>query len=213
MHEYDARAKSTCRIIGLIKVGEKKLFLYDPAGKMHEVSPTCVLDFYVHESCQRCGYGKELFDHMLEAEGVQPSELAIDKPSPKFTAFLGKHFNLRDSIPQTNNYLVFREFFNRSRTGSAGGAQGAAVRRASGTPLGSGTYVRMAPTAGVRASRGSLGSAGAERRSPVRSLAPADRQPLNPGSRSQFRHSAPSPVSRHHHPKGFTPRISSISFG
>ena len=31
-----------------------------------EVSPLCVLDFYVHESKQRCGYGKALFEAMLK---------------------------------------------------------------------------------------------------------------------------------------------------
>ena len=31
----------------------------------HEVSPLCVLDFYVHESRQRCGHGKLLFEAML----------------------------------------------------------------------------------------------------------------------------------------------------
>ena len=35
----------------------------------HEVSPLCVLDFYVHESKQRCGYGKALFEAMLKVSG------------------------------------------------------------------------------------------------------------------------------------------------
>ena len=47
-----------CRVIGFIKVGEKTLFLYNRSGQMKEETPTCVLDFYVHESCQRCGHGK-----------------------------------------------------------------------------------------------------------------------------------------------------------
>lgn len=41
------------KVLGFIKTGEKKLFLHDHKGKMREVTPTCVLDFYVHESCQR----------------------------------------------------------------------------------------------------------------------------------------------------------------
>ena len=39
-------------VLGFIKTGEKKLFLHDNFGKMREVTPTCVLDFYVHESCK-----------------------------------------------------------------------------------------------------------------------------------------------------------------
>lgn len=32
------------------------------AGELREIQPICVLDFYVHESCQRQGIGKELFN-------------------------------------------------------------------------------------------------------------------------------------------------------
>ena len=38
----------------------------DDKDKTHELSPLCVLDFYVHESCQRTGRGKALFEHMLQ---------------------------------------------------------------------------------------------------------------------------------------------------
>lgn len=37
-------------VIGFIKVGEKNLFHRDLMGKTREIRPTCVLDFYVHES-------------------------------------------------------------------------------------------------------------------------------------------------------------------
>lgn len=30
-------------------------------GSIKELTPTCVLDFYVHESCQRNGIGKVAF--------------------------------------------------------------------------------------------------------------------------------------------------------
>ena len=33
---------------------------------IHEVEPLCVLDFYVHESRQRSGCGKKLFEEMLK---------------------------------------------------------------------------------------------------------------------------------------------------
>jgi len=42
-------------INGILKIGKKKLFHRDSkSGKMHEIEPLCVLDFYVHESMQRC---------------------------------------------------------------------------------------------------------------------------------------------------------------
>lgn len=38
------------RVIGLLKVGVKKLFIRNEIGAFREISPLCVLDFYVHES-------------------------------------------------------------------------------------------------------------------------------------------------------------------
>jgi len=32
----------------------------------YEVNPLCVLDFYIHESRQRTGCGKKMFEHMLK---------------------------------------------------------------------------------------------------------------------------------------------------
>lgn len=42
------------------------VFTQDPRGVQHEVEPLCVLDFYVHESRQRSGCGKKLFEAMMQ---------------------------------------------------------------------------------------------------------------------------------------------------
>ncbi|ESO06716.1 hypothetical protein HELRODRAFT_188468 [Helobdella robusta] len=106
------------RVIGYIKVGTKKLFLFDTAHNQHELEPICVLDFYVHESMQRKGCGKELFDFMIQAsvrdlsENIRPCDLAINRPSEKFLAFLGKHYSLSRIIPQMNKFVIFDNFFD-----------------------------------------------------------------------------------------------------
>ncbi|XP_064407761.1 alpha-tubulin N-acetyltransferase 1 isoform X2 [Latimeria chalumnae] len=102
-------------MIGFLKVGSKKLFVLDRNGAHHELEPLCVLDFYVHESLQRHGYGKELFDHMIQHERVDPVKLAFDRPSDKLLSFLRKHYGLKNNIPQVNNFVVFEGFF-RDRT-------------------------------------------------------------------------------------------------
>ena len=56
------------RVEGMLKVGHKNLFYRDGQGRCHEIAPLCVLDFYVHESVQRKGVGKALFEKMLESE-------------------------------------------------------------------------------------------------------------------------------------------------
>lgn len=38
------------KVIGLLKVGVKHLFIRNDYGSIKEISPLCVLDFYVHES-------------------------------------------------------------------------------------------------------------------------------------------------------------------
>lgn len=99
------------KVLGILKVGYKKLFLRDKFFNYHEVTPLCVLDFYVHESTQRQGIGKKLFDYMLKFEKKTPQELAYDRPSPKLIGFLKKHFGLVNYVKQNNNFVVFDEFF------------------------------------------------------------------------------------------------------
>jgi len=90
---------ATNRVIGLIKVGVRKLFVHRETGAMKEISPLCVLDFYVHESIQRGGYGKIIFEYMLKREGVRPEKFAYDRPSGKLIGFLGKHYDLKNFVP------------------------------------------------------------------------------------------------------------------
>ncbi|KAA3670828.1 alpha-tubulin N-acetyltransferase 1, partial [Paragonimus westermani] len=53
------------QVLGILKTGEKRLFMHDNQGVCTELEPLCILDFYIHDSMQRRGYGKKLFDHML----------------------------------------------------------------------------------------------------------------------------------------------------
>ncbi|XP_057210230.1 alpha-tubulin N-acetyltransferase 1 isoform X3 [Triplophysa rosa] len=104
-------------IVGFLKVGCKKLFLLDQQGAHVETEPLCVLDFYIIETLQRHGYGLELFDFMLKHKRVEPGQMAYDRPSPKFLSFLDKHYDLKNSVPQVNNFVVFSGFF-KSRSGT-----------------------------------------------------------------------------------------------
>ncbi|XP_063853176.1 alpha-tubulin N-acetyltransferase-like isoform X3 [Scylla paramamosain] len=102
-------------VVGMLKVGRKKLFLLDPNQRTKEAAPLCVLDFYIHESRQRRGYGRRLFDYMLRDQNVTPEYMAVDKPSDKFLGFLHKHYNLYKQVPQINNFVVFEPFFMAER--------------------------------------------------------------------------------------------------
>lgn len=108
------RAKGNM-VIGFLKIGHKKLFIRDLYGNIHEINPICLLDFYVHESQQRSGHGKALFELMLKKEQISPSKMGYDKPSPKLVAFLKKHYNLVDYVPQNNNFIVFDDYFNEKQ--------------------------------------------------------------------------------------------------
>ncbi|XP_066934959.1 alpha-tubulin N-acetyltransferase-like [Clytia hemisphaerica] len=104
--------KSLGQVVGMIRTGEKRLFLSDAYGQQHECQPLCVLDFYVHETKQRSGYGLKLFQHMIKNENIPAEQLAIDRPSAKFINFLRKHFNLNNPLQQVNKFVIFQPFFN-----------------------------------------------------------------------------------------------------
>lgn len=105
-------------VVGILKVGRKSLYVFDQNGETVNVTAPCVLDFYVHESRQRGGLGRELFEHMLNEEKIQPAEMAIDRPSEKLLGFLQKHYGLYNKIPQMNNFVVYEGFFSSKHNGS-----------------------------------------------------------------------------------------------
>jgi hypothetical protein len=98
--------------IGFIKVGYKHLFIYDEIGTPMEINPLCVLDFYTYETCQRKGYGKIMFSEMLEKEKIEARKMGYDRPSHKFINFLNKYYGLKNYVPQNNNYVVFKDYFD-----------------------------------------------------------------------------------------------------
>lgn len=53
-------------VVGILKMGWKKLYLYNKEGSRSEAMVYCLLDFYIHESKQRKGYGKRLIECMLQ---------------------------------------------------------------------------------------------------------------------------------------------------
>ncbi len=128
---------------GIIKVGRKKLFLRDKLARIKEVNAMCVLDFYVHESCQRRGLGRRLFDFMVASEQLPPQKFAIDRPSHKFLSFLRKHFGLSKYTPQANKFVVFDQYFSKAspvpRRRSALGRTGSSKKGAGVGSAGSST--------------------------------------------------------------------------
>ena len=119
------RAEQRMEVLGILKAGPKNLFIRDDAGRFHEICPPCVLDFYVHESCQRQGVGRALFEAYLSDQRTTAAGSGYDRPSPKFLAFLRKHYHLASYVPQANNFVVFREYFeHRGAAAMGAGASG-----------------------------------------------------------------------------------------
>lgn len=69
-------------MVGMLKIGRKKLFLLNQDQRTKECAPLCVLDFYIHESRQRRGYGRRLFDYMLRV-----CDFPLGLVSVKFNSF------------------------------------------------------------------------------------------------------------------------------
>ena len=104
------------RVYGYLKVGPKKLFLRDRLFNYHERRTLSVLDFYVYDSMQRKGIGKQLFDYMLNYEKIDPNELAYDRPTLRFLSFLKKNYGLDNYLTQENSFIVFDGFFEPEST-------------------------------------------------------------------------------------------------
>jgi hypothetical protein len=126
-------------VVGFLRMGIKHLYAMGLTGGHFQISPLCVLDFYVNESCQRNGFGKEIFEFMLsnEPDLAGPHKLAYDRPSSKLRGFLQKHYRLHKIIPQANNFLIFQEFgLSRPQTPAEGRrAYGTMTRRNAGQRL------------------------------------------------------------------------------
>jgi alpha-tubulin N-acetyltransferase 1 len=126
-HNLYLLLSSTSTLIGYIKTGNKSLWMLDyrtPKKGLEKCdSVLSVLDFYVDENLQRGGYGRQVFELMLDdirssnalsSSGDVPVErlLAYDKPSEKMVPFLAKHYGLKDGELQSNNYVVYNEFWD-----------------------------------------------------------------------------------------------------
>ncbi|KAL6749678.1 touch receptor neuron protein Mec-17-domain-containing protein [Haematococcus lacustris] len=111
LYLHAVRHAGRTRVSGGLKVGTKKLFVRTADSNLQEIQPQCVLDFYVHESCQRQGIGKQLFQAFLSQEQQDPGAVAYDRPSPKLLAFLQRHFGLTEYVPQNNNFVVFQRYW------------------------------------------------------------------------------------------------------
>ncbi|KAF8820040.1 putative alpha-tubulin N-acetyltransferase [Cardiosporidium cionae] len=94
------------RATGLLRVGIKNLWMSENKGLV-KADKLCVLDFYIVEEFRRQGYGKILFNCMLEIEGIEAKALGYDRPSSNFLVFLKKHYNLTSPKCQFNNFVIF----------------------------------------------------------------------------------------------------------
>lgn len=52
------------------------------------------------------------FGTVGQREGVAPTEIAYDRPSPKLKPFLRRHFGLSNCLDQPNRFMVFKEYFS-----------------------------------------------------------------------------------------------------
>ena len=103
------------KVLGYVKVGPKRLFLRDRICNYHERKTLCVLDFYIYDTEQRSGLGREIFDYMLNYKNIEPGELAYDRPTLRFLSFLKRNYGLENFITQENNFTIFDEFFESDR--------------------------------------------------------------------------------------------------
>ena len=94
-------------VFGFIRVGYKDIYINTLNDVLENINLLCVFDFFVHFTCQRMGYGRELFDKVLELFKVEPSMMAYDKPSQAMNNFMYKHYSLKNPIEQSNHMFIY----------------------------------------------------------------------------------------------------------
>jgi alpha-tubulin N-acetyltransferase 1 len=102
------------RAVGFVKIGPRNLFLWDRIGVQHEMKILCLLDFFTLPECQRKGFGKKMIDRVLADHHVEMHKLPIDRPSSLCLSFMKKQFGLSQYMPQSNNFVVFDEFWDQA---------------------------------------------------------------------------------------------------
>ena len=65
-----------------------------------------------------------MFEKMLSSEGVRPEKLGYDRPSSKLLGFLAKHYSLKRYVPQSNNFVVFSQYWESAHSGAKTSANG-----------------------------------------------------------------------------------------
>jgi alpha-tubulin N-acetyltransferase 1 len=103
------------KVMGFVKVGVRNLFLWDRKGVQHEKKVLCLLDFFTYPICQRQGHGRRMINAMLEDQGLTMRQIPIDRPSALCLAFMKKHFGLAEFLSQSNNFVVFEEFWDEDQ--------------------------------------------------------------------------------------------------
>lgn len=65
-------------------------------------------------TCACCAHPSFLpsFGTIQQREGVAPTDIAYDRPSPKLKPFLRRHFGLSNCLDQPNRFMVFKEYFS-----------------------------------------------------------------------------------------------------
>ena len=100
------------KVLGFIKVGNKRLYLHDKNFNYFECNPLIVYDFFVYEDIRNKGIGIEIFNEMLKFEKKKVEEIAYENPSKDLIGFIFKYFGLKNYINQNNDFMVYEEFFN-----------------------------------------------------------------------------------------------------
>jgi hypothetical protein len=82
------------KVIGFSKIQRaKKLFHTDEFGIMDEKKVTAVIDFYIHQSYAKQGYGKALLEHILDTEFHPNGQVGFFKTTKTFVSFMNRAFN------------------------------------------------------------------------------------------------------------------------
>ncbi|CAI2364942.1 unnamed protein product [Moneuplotes crassus] len=97
------------KCVGYISTVDFKIVMHILDDRRIYIDTTAILDFYIHEDCQRKGHGKQLMDYLLLVKGIEPRKVSLYKPSKAMFKFMKKHYGLSARLDESVEVYTFKD--------------------------------------------------------------------------------------------------------
>ena len=77
------------------------------------IESTWILDFFVHEDCQRKGHGTQLMKYMMKVKKIKPRKISLYQPSKSMLRFMNKNYGLTERLKESLDVYTFFDILGK----------------------------------------------------------------------------------------------------